>query len=667
VKSVAKRWARLDSVRITFIAPVAVFALSILLHVATVPAWCLVVVLGAGLWRFAVIVGAVPEFTTRRAVRLAFGAAALAAFVAVFASFKTINGLAAGSALLCLMGALKLLETRSARDEQVVIGVALFLLLAACLGGQQLTRAPLYIAIVWAACTSFALLAQRQSNINLRQAMQISGRALLLAVPVAVLFFMFFPRVAGQFWGLPGASAGVTGLGDEMQPNSIDKLIEDYEPTFRVTFSGAIPRPSERYWRGPVLTQFDGFTWRRAPGASYREPGVELLGPRIEQRITLEPTNRRWWFALETVAASPRRDVFLSPDRQLFSIDPVAETTSYSVVSHLQSRPVGTLSTLGRRLMTALPGDRNPRTRAFAAALRARHPDDAALANAMLEHYRSGGYTYSLEPGQMGLDSVDEFLFDKKIGFCGHFASSFTTVMRAAGVPARVVTGYLGGEWNPIGGYLIVRNSDAHAWSEVWLENRGWIRIDPTGVVEPSRLDRGVIDLLPDSVSTPTRLLYQSAWASRIVLAWDSANHWWRQNVVEFDLQSQLRLLDRLGLGSAGWQALGLLLAIGFIAWMTFIALALRRMLLAKPVDRIGKLWLKFCDSCTSVTAPRAPAEPPLEFAQRVGGARPDLGPAALEIAHRYNSLRYERPNATAGARAQAIDEFARAVRKFAA
>ncbi len=655
-----------DADRVAALAPIVVLVIGALLQAGSIPHWCVGVVLVASLWRIGVVAGRLPVSSRARGVRIGFAIAALLSMLAVFASFRTLNGLAAGSALLSIMGALKLLETRTARDERVVIGVALFLLLAACLSNQTLLRTPLYLVHAWLACAALALVTLRTPGFGARAALGVAGRALLFATPIALVFFLFFPRVTGQFWALPTNATATTGLGEEMAPGTIDRLIENYEPAFRVRFLTAPPPAAERYWRGPVLTQFDGLTWRRAPGTAYREPPTALLGDPVRQQITLEPSNRRWWFALESVRASPRRDVFMTQDRQLVSADPINEAVSYEVDSHLRLQTLGELSPLARRVATRLPAERNPRTLAFARELREQYADDAAFADAMLDYFRRHGFEYSLEPPRTSIDSVDDFLFGSKLGFCGHFASAFATVMRAGGVPARIVTGYLGGEWNPIGGYLIVRHSDAHAWTEVWLAGRGWVRIDPTAVVEPGRLDRGLIDLLPDSVSAPTRFLHRSRWLSKWVLTWDGVNHWWRKRVLEFDLRQQLALLERLGLGDAGWRGLGILLAAGFAMWMLVIAFSLRHLVVRTKPDRLAQLWREFCTTAATLAPARAPAEAPLAFAIRLTVARPDLAALIRAVTEQYAAIRYGRPCADNLAAAARLRELEIAVRSFA-
>src|SRR6185503_872374 len=244
-------------------------------------------------------------------------------------------------------------------------------------------------------------------------------------------------------------------------------------------------------------------------------------------------------------------------DRQLTALEPIGDTISYAATSHPATRALAPLSNLGRRFETRLPADRNPRALALARTLRERSGSDAEYARRMLDWFRDNGLTYSIEPDPTSLDSVDSVLFDTKRGFCGHFASSYASLMRAVGIPARVVTGYLGGEYNPAGGYWIVRQSDAHAWTEVWLEPDGWTRIDPTAVVAPERLRASVFDVLPDSQASTSTRFWRSAWMNRMSRLWDGANQWWRDHVLDFNLRSQFDLLRSLGIESPDWEHLG--------------------------------------------------------------------------------------------------------------
>jgi transglutaminase-like putative cysteine protease len=305
-----------------------------------------------------------------------------------------------------------------------------------------------------------------------------------------------------------------------------------------------------------------------------------------------------------------------------------------------------------------LPLDRNPRAQALAREMRAGIANDAEYARRALDWFATNGLEYTLQPEPTGLDSVDSVLFDTKRGFCGHFASAYATLMRAAGVPARVVTGYLGGEWNPIGGYFIVRQSDAHAWTEIWLENKGWTRIDPTAVVAPERLRSNLYEVLGDA-SVPMQLtLMRYAWIGQLARAWDGANQWWRDRVLDFNLRSQLNFLRHLGIESPDWRHLGWGFAGALLLWLLWVAVSLRRSVARVKPDRIARAWIEATRKLGRVAPPREPFEGPMAYAERIAAARPDLAPAVSAIARRYTQLRYGRSAAN-----DDIDALARDVR----
>jgi transglutaminase-like putative cysteine protease len=505
-----------------------------------------------------------------------------------------------------------------------------------------------------------ALVAHPDSALSARGAARLGARTLLMALPLGIACFLFFPRMTGQFWALEGGGGATTGLSEEMSPGSIDKLVAEYDPVFRVRFAGPTPPPELRYWRGPVLNEFDGFTWRRSR-AGYAGPALEMLGAQYSYRVTLEPSNRNWVFALDVIDAAPRRDFLMAPhDRQLTALEPIGDTTSYDATSHPSSRALTRLSEAGRRFETRLPPDRNPRSLALARTLRAQSADDAHYARRVLDWFRDGGLRYSIEPEPTSIDSVDSVLFDTKRGFCGHFASSYASLMRAVGIPARVVTGYLGGEYNPTGGYWIVRQSDAHAWTEVWLEPDGWTRIDPTAVVAPERLRAGAFDVLSDSQASTSVRFWRNAWMNRVSRLWDGANQWWRENLLDFNLQAQFGLLRSLGIESPDWEHLGWAFAIGLMSWIAWVSLTLRRSVARRRPDRIGRAWLAATRKLAKIS-PRAAHEGPLAYATRIAVARPDLAAPVHAIAQRYATLRFGR-----AARGE-LEELERDVRRLAA
>jgi len=280
----------------------------------------------------------------------------------------------------------------------------------------------------------------------------------------------------------------------------------------------------------------------------------------------------------------------------------------------------------------------------------------------VLEYLRTGSFVYSLEPERLGPDAIDDFLFRTRVGFCGHYASAFVVLMRAAGVPARVVTGYLGGEWIPYGGYLLVRQSEAHAWAEVWLEGRGWTRIDPTAVVAPERLTRGIPDLMPQQLPARARLLHASPWLREWLQRWDAANAWWTNNVVKFDFEAQLGLLERLGIRSPDARTLGWAFMLALCLWLAVIAWQVGRSIRPSRPDPLARAYAQLCRKLARIV-PRAPHEGPLAFGAALIARRPEVRTAVLPLLERYAELRYGPP--APESRAREIRAFGEAVARL--
>ncbi len=498
---------------------------------------------------------------------------------------------------------------------------------------------------MWVSCAALAVVSYGAApfgarGLDNRDAVRLAGRALLFAVPFALVLFLFFPRLPGAFWALPRAEAATTGLSDSMSPGSITELISSYDIAFRARFEGRPPPQQELYWRGPVLHAFDGFTWRRLSGSFYRRQPRETRGIPYRYEISLEPSSQRWWFTLDTPSASPDPKVYFTEDYEIVGNESITQTTTYKAVSYTQTRSSERLFSLSRRRDSTLP-PHNPKTVAFAADLRARSETDGAYVDAVLDFLRKGGFEYSITPPRLGADSVDDFLFNTRRGFCGHFASAFVAIMRAGGVPAHVVTGYLGGEWNAIGGYLIVRQSDAHAWAEVWLEGRGWTRVDPTAVVEPERLTRGILDLLPNAVSAPERMVHASPWLTGLFQRWDAANTWWNDRVLKFDFKAQLDILGRLGVETPDVRDLGWAFASGLIGWLLWIAWHMGRSAPAVRPDRLARAYSRLCVKLARIGLERALHQGPLAYADTIRQRRPDIDSHVRALLDQYAMLRF--------------------------
>ncbi len=645
--------AQQDARALSFVC--AAFAGGVLLNIDRMPAWAGATALLLVAWRL---------WTAGRRTWLppAWLRALLALLVTgiVLARFHTLNGLTAGTTLLILMAALKLLETQRPRDQVVLIGAGLFLLLAACLDRQSLLRTPLYALQTWLCCA--ALAAVGSPALPARASARMALRALLIAAPLAIALFVFFPRLPGSFWAIPRGEEALTGLSDSMSPGGISRLIANYEPAFRVKFAGALPPPQLRYWRGPVLHDFDGRTWRRREWAAHPRQPVEFLGDPVRYRVSLQPSQRRFWFALDLPERSPASQVTLTYDFQLIARDPVSDAVSYEAVSYTGTRATSALSASARREDTTLPPDVNPRARALALQLRAAAGSDADFVAATLDYLARGGFVYSLEPQPLGANTVDDLIFNTREGFCGHYASAFADLMRAAGVPARIVTGYLGGEWNPVGQYLLVRQSDAHAWTEVWLEGRGWTRVDPTAVVAPERLRRGMFDFMPQAFGAGERFIHAAPWLQRLLQRWDATNSWWTDNVVKFEYSTQMDLLARLGIRTPDARYLGWAFMAALLGWLAIVGWHMGRTARAPPADALARAYLRLCRKLARAGSARLPHQGPVDFAHSIARTHPDLDAQVRGLLERYARLRYGPAGA---AQASEVADFSRAVARL--
>jgi len=565
---------------------------------------------------------------------------ACGALLGVLFTYRTLNGVEAGTALLVVMAGMKLLETRTVRDLTVIVFLAYFALFSAFLYNQELLRLPYMLLCAWLLTATLMRIHQSAADMPVREAVYLTGRMFLQALPLAALLFLFFPRLPGQFWAMPARSQATTGLSEEMSPGDVSELSLSGEIAFRAHFEAALPPPRERYWRGPVLHDFDGRTWRTARGGFIPQP-LEIQGESYDYRVTLQPHQRRWIFPLDVVTGWHGRGISRSADFQLLSRDPIATMSSFELRSGTRYRIGGPLPQVMRNIDTRLPPQRNPRSIALAQSLRERSGSDAQFIEAVLAMFRDQDYFYTLEPPRLAADSIDDFLFNTRRGFCEHFASAFTVLARAAGIPARVVTGYQGGEFNPMGGYLIVRQSDAHAWSEVWLEERGWVRVDPTAAIAPERIESGIDAALSEGEPVPGRMLRASPVLSQLRLAWDAANTFWNNQVVEFGEPQQRWLLQRLSIDHPRWEYLGVALLVTLIGFFAILSSWLAWRFRPRPRDPVASVYDQLCAMLARRQMSRRPFEGPNDYLIRARGALPQLAAPLEEIRSLYVGLRY--------------------------
>ena len=621
----------------------AVLVVVLLPHLPHLPPWLWLALAAAVVWRIAATLrGWQPLPTLWR------GGLTLAACAGVFASYGRVNGLNAGVALLSVMAALKLTELRTRRDVRVLIALMYFILVTHFLYSQELWMAAYLLVCAWL-ITAVLIESSHGGDLPPRRSLRLSATLMLQALPLMAVIFVLFPRIPGPLWGLPSDSgAARAGLSDSMAPGDIQRLILSDAVAFRVRFNGPPPPPPQRYWRGPVFSFFDGRSWR--PGLANRveaAPALKLRGPAVRYQITLEPSRSRWLFALDLPDPSALPDhAQLDGDAVLLAGKDVRERRLYALRSHPDYTLQPRLDPRLRRENLKLPPYGNPKSRALAQQWRKQGLDDAAVIAAALRMFRQQDFHYTLEPPPLGHDSIDEFLFRTRAGFCEHYASSFTFLMRAAGIPARVVTGYQGGERNGVGDYYIVRDSDAHAWSEVWLSGRGWVREDPTAAVAPSRIDRGIDAALGDTSGLPAFLnpQWRKSWRYAIDARWDWVNTQWNRWFLAYGPDLQQRLMSALGLVDWSRMILALTAAITFIlATLGVVILWQTRVIVTEDTSR--RLWNRAVRKLGRLGLRQQPGEGAQDFAARVCAAQPALTPWMQTLCAAYLHARYLDPD----------------------
>lgn len=588
-------------------------------------------------------------------------AVALISVAGVAFSYRTLYGRDVGVALLTVMVALKLMEMSAARDTMVVVLLAYFLVITNFFYSQTIPTALYMLLVVWIITATMIGLQHQAAKARPAGMLRQSALLILQSVPVMLVLFLLFPRVQGPLWGLPQINvASKSGLSDTMSPGDVSVLSLSDDVAFRVQFENPPEKPSQLYWRGPVLTEFDGQTWHPGPSLTVNSLEFEALGPPLRYTVTLEPHDRRWLFAIDMPSVVPPGG-FMTSDFQMRSRRLVRERMRYEMESVPQYR-IG-LKESYSELNSALrmPAKASPRARALAESWKQQSADPREIIRQALTMFREQPFIYTLAPPQLGDDPVDEFLFTTRSGFCEHYASSFTFMMRAAGIPARVVTGYLGGEINPVDGYLVVRQSEAHAWTEVWLTGEGWVRVDPTAAVSPLRVESGLAAAVPESERNPLLGGDRFDWLRQARFAWDAVANSWNQWVLGYNPERQTRFLSQIGLEQATWQNMVIVLMVSSGVIILLLASMLFLRLVGQRREPVQRFYQKFCDAMASRGAPRRPSEGPRDFAARVSLQFPELRDRAQTVSALYVALRYGGKNGDAGL----LRELRDAVRSF--
>ncbi len=569
----------------------AALGLSVAPHLPYLPIWITLAFVGCAAWRYLI------ERKRRPLPSPWFRAGlALACFLGVLGTYSSISGVGPGSALLAVMASLKLLETRKRRDQFVLLFISIFLVMSSLLREQYLWSLPYMLGAVTIIMTAWLRMSAVPAE-SPRRSFRNSGRLLLYAAPLALAMWVFFPRISTPFWAVPiDSSRATTGLSDSMSPGDISSLSLSNEVAFRVSFDGPVPEPRDRYWRGLVLTTFNGRSWTgRDPSISTTaRDQIVPIGDRVSYNVTLEPTRQQWVFVLDMPLSWSLPKTFMGPQQQLARTIPIDQRVAYDAESFTEYRVAADLPQVYRNWYSSLPATSNQRTAELAREMRDAAGSDEAYVNAVLDKFNREEFFYTLQPPPLGNNPVDRFIFDTRQGFCEHYASAFAVMMRSVGIPSRIVLGYHGGEINPLGGHLVVRQSDAHAWTEVWIDGAGWRRVDPTAAVAPERIDYGVSDAAFEGLgeawglSAPSKLLHQ------LSLSIDALNAKWNEFVLGYGPEMQQDLMQWLGMENPDWRKMILTLIAIVVGLVMLISLLLLLRYRPPTKDEAAILYQRF-------------------------------------------------------------------------
>ena len=586
----------------------------------------------------------------------------IASFIGIFLTFGTLIGKTAGSVLLSVLLAIKLHESISRRDYMLLIFLSFFIIVTNFLFSQNIPMVIYMMFIAIILVISMISINQDSAPLDLHYKLKFSVKLLLQSIPLMIIMFMLFPRISGSLWQLPNEKqSALSGLSDTMSPGNISNLIQSNSVAFRVKFSDKIPAQKNLYWRAIVLWYFDGNTWETGnQNISQQATLYTISKDSIEYTVTLEPHQKNWLYALDMPSKVPD-SVNYTNNYNLRAKHRINSLYQYEISSVMEYIIQHKITPWEKSSGLKIPLNTNPKTIQMGNKLSQQYDSNEDIVNHVLELFNKENFHYTLRPPLTpGFNSVDQFLFDTRRGFCEHYASSFTLLMRAAGIPARVIMGYQGGTVNPLNQVMTVRNSDAHAWSEVWLENKGWVRFDPTAAIAPQRIERNLEAALDPLESLPFHMQINNGLIRDLLFYWDAADNQWNQWIVGYDQEFQRHLLEELLSRKVDIADIILLMVICFTLMMLILALFIMKPWHYQKIDPVVKIYNRFCKKLSARGVYREPHEGPIDYRQRVISAFPEQRNSVELITRLYTKLRYE-----AISNEKQLEQFRYQVKKF--
>ncbi|PCI23228.1 MAG: transglutaminase [Piscirickettsiaceae bacterium] len=560
----------------------------------------------------------------------------------VLKTFGMSLGRDASSSLLIILMGLKLLESRTSRDIQAVIYMCFFVLITPFLFDQRIEIAA-YALIVFFMLL-FALVINNTPGVSLKNTplLRLSGMVLLQAIPLMLVFFILFPRMIGPLWAMPDDHSAVSGLTDSINPGQISNLALSDKIAFRVRFKGPAPKQKDLYWRGPVFWETDGKAWTLTPprkDSFNRAKPIPFNTADYQYTLMMEPHQQFWLYALDLPSAAPK-NTRLTHDHQLILRQKLSRNLSFDLTSSTQAR-LKNLSEQDKIRALALPTNTDPRVYTLAKQWLADSTSDTMVINKALQFYNDSFY-YTLRPPSLGKNPVAEFLFESKRGFCGHFATSFATLMRAADIPSRLVGGYQGGIYNKLGNFYTVRQADAHVWVEVWLGKVGWVRVDPTAAIAPNRIEHS-IDLSQQRFNSPIQFLLTppegiNKWLQELSWVVHSINYYWQNAVLAYGPEKQLDFLSNFGIGDWGDMVIWLASLSGLIL---LVSMGILFYIQRQRHDPVQKAYLSLCKKLSKKVGERQQHETASDYFELVIQQYPALSNELLTLRTQYLNTRY--------------------------
>ena len=566
----------------------------------------------------------------------------------LYSQHQGILGRDAGTRLFVTALALKLFEIKSERDLYLITYLAFIVAASQFLYEQSLLMAAYILFVCCALLATLVCINSRKPQTG--AALKAAAIIIAQALPMAVVLFILFPRIEAPRWLLFNEKhQAKTGLSDSMEPGSISSLGMSDELVFRVKFTGTMPPPAQRYWRGPVLSRTDGKHWTQVTDTRFGLflEKIVFEGSPYQYTLLMEPQDKKWVFALD-MPADYSLPLSRNANYQLITSENPDKRVEYKITSYTQYN-TGTITQTEYKDATQLPAEPSGKIKQLVNQLHGFDSTPEHFIKALLNHFRTENFHYTLTPPLMEAYPIESFLFKTRYGFCSHYAAAFVYLMRVANIPARVVTGYQGGELNKIGGFLEIRQADAHAWAEVWLKNRGWARVDPTAAVAPERIEQnfnmerlmsgGIYSFAPASATAQEVF----NWLKQARQLWSNIDYSWQRWVINYDNRNQSRFLSSLGISNIKvmiyWMIVITALMTAILSWFLLHQKQ-------KNTDQALRTYNRFCKKLAKAGLLRGAGEGVKDFADRVKIKLPEHTRDIDQITEVFIKLRYGK-NAT--------------------